>query len=215
MKRALRALIAGLAVVATLATASGAQEREHDRGGRGEGGRSEGPRGEGGRGEGGRGGYAAPAARYGVGAGGGGVVGGRGYGYPPPDGGYRQGYPAQPFPGGGYTRGGYPAGGYPARGYPTPAYAPPGYGAPPRPNSLGAGWSEQQEEARLAVRHGQMAPLGRIIDGIGRRTPGRQLDAGIEYEGGRPVYRVRWMTTHGRRVDFIVDAASGAILGER
>ena len=194
MKHALRALIGGLAVATTLATASGAQEREHDHGGRGEGGRFEGQRGDSGRG-----GYAAPAGRYG---GGGGMGGGRGYGAPPPE-------------GGGYTRGGYPAGGYPGRGYPPPAYAPPPYAAAPRPNSLGAGWSEQQEEARLGVRHGQIAPLSRIIEGIGRRTPGRQLDAGIEYEGGRPVYRVRWMTTNGRRVDFLVDAASGAILGER
>jgi hypothetical protein len=26
---------------------------------------------------------------------------------------------------------------------------------------------------------------------------------------------VRWITARGRRVDFLVDAASGAILGER
>ena len=206
MNHALRALIGGLAVAAALATASGAQEREHDHGGR------EGGRFEGGRGDAGRGGYSAPAGRYG---GGGGVGGGRAYGYPPPESGYRQGFPAQPYPGGAPARGGYPAGGYPGRGYPPPAYAPPPYAPAPRPNSLGAGWSQQQEEARLAVRQGQIAPLGRIIEGIGRRTPGRQLDAGIEYEGGRPVYRVRWMTTHGRRVDFLVDAASGAILGER
>jgi uncharacterized membrane protein YkoI len=69
--------------------------------------------------------------------------------------------------------------------------------------------------ARQGVRHGQMAPLGQVIQGIERRTPGRQLDAGIEYQGQRPVYRVRWMTPQGRRMDFIVDAASGAILSGR
>jgi len=57
-----------------------------------------------------------------------------------------------------------------------------------------------------------MAPLGRIIDGIGRRAPGRPLDAGIEYQDGRAVYRVRWITDRGRRIDYIVDAATGAIL---
>ncbi len=101
---------------------------------------------------------------------------------------------------------------------------PPGFYRPPplrferQPrgaNSLGADWREQQDEARQGVRHGQLAPLGRVIQGIGRRTPGRQLDTGIEYQGGRPVYRVRWVTAHGRRIDYIVDAASGAILGER
>lgn len=82
-------------------------------------------------------------------------------------------------------------------------------------NSLGADWREQQDEARQGVRHGQLAPLGRVIQGIGRRAPGRELDTGIEYQFGRPVYRVRWITVHGRRIDYIVDAASGAILGER
>ncbi|MHB8529747.1 MAG: PepSY domain-containing protein [Caulobacteraceae bacterium] len=65
------------------------------------------------------------------------------------------------------------------------------------------------------MRGGRLAPLGRVIEGIGRRSPGRQLDAGLEYEGGRPVYRVRWMTDRGRRIDYIVDAATGRILGAR
>ena len=60
-----------------------------------------------------------------------------------------------------------------------------------------------------------MAPLGRVIEGIRQRTPGRQLDAGIEYMGDRPVYRVRWMTSNGRRIDYMVDAATGAILSGR
>jgi uncharacterized membrane protein YkoI len=30
--------------------------------------------------------------------------------------------------------------------------------------------------------------------------------------GDRPVYRVRWITTDGRRIDFIIDAVNGAIL---
>ena len=98
-------------------------------------------------------------------------------------------------------------------------YRPPSsgfYRPPPRgANSLGADWREQQDEARQGVRHGQLAPLGRVIQGIGRRAPGRQLDTGIEYRGGRPVYRVRWVTVHGRRIDYIVDAGTGAILGER
>ncbi len=96
-------------------------------------------------------------------------------------------------------------------------YPPPGFerSLPRGANSLGADRREQQDEARQGVRHGQLAPLGRVIQGIGRRAPGRQLDTGIEYQGGRPVYRVRWVTAHGRRIDYIVDAASGAILGER
>ena len=29
---------------------------------------------------------------------------------------------------------------------------------------------------------------------------------------GRPVYRVFWLTVHGRRVDYLVDAQTGVIL---
>jgi hypothetical protein len=83
----------------------------------------------------------------------------------------------------------------------------------PRRDSLGAGWRQQQEEARRAVRSGRFVPLSRVVPNLKRRYPGRQLDAGIEDDWqGRPVYRVRWAATNGRRIDFIVDAQTGAIL---
>jgi len=59
-----------------------------------------------------------------------------------------------------------------------------------------------------------MAPLGQVIDQIRRRSPGRQLDAGLETDvTGRSVYRVRWAGADGRRSDYIVDAETGRILG--
>jgi hypothetical protein len=108
---------------------------------------------------------------------------------------------------------------YPA--YPSaPVYAapPPGaysYAPPPgyAPNSLGAGWGQQQDQARSAVRQGRMMPLGQVMQQIRRGTPGRLLDAGLEPgPDGRPAYRVRWAATGGRRIDFIVDAVTGAIV---
>jgi uncharacterized membrane protein YkoI len=54
--------------------------------------------------------------------------------------------------------------------------------------------------------------LFRVIAEIKRRTPGRTLDAGLEQADGRAVYRVRWAAADGRRIDYIVDAQSGAIL---
>jgi uncharacterized membrane protein YkoI len=85
---------------------------------------------------------------------------------------------------------------------------------PPSPgnDSLGADWGAQQNEAREGVRHGRYAPLGQVIREINKRDPGYELDAGIEQQGGRAVYRVRWASSHGRRIDYIVDALSGAIL---
>lgn len=168
-----------------------------------------------------RGGFRGEPAGRGYGAervepGGYGAPAPRGYGY---EGRPSRGYGYEPAPPREERYGRSPPGYAPPPGYRTPAppyrdgeppYPPSGY----RQNSLGADWREQQEEARAGVREGQMAPLGRVIQGIGRRSAGRPLDAGIEYQGGRAVYRVRWMTAHGRRVDYIVDAASGAILSE-
>jgi len=120
-------------------------------------------------------------------------------------------------------RGG-PYGGYappPYAVYPSePVYSgpPPGayvYTPPPGyvPNSLGADWGQQQDQARNGVRQGRLMPLGQVMDLIKRGTPGRLLDAGLEPgPDGRPAYRVRWAATGGRRIDFIVDAVSGAIL---
>jgi hypothetical protein len=103
--------------------------------------------------------------------------------------------------------------------YPAQRFAPPpGYGPYPSTGSapaFGGQWRDQQEFLRQGVRQGQLAPLGRVIGSIRQRTPGRQLDAGLEYQGPRLVYRVRWMTEQGRRVDYIIDAETGAIVSGR
>lgn len=93
-----------------------------------------------------------------------------------------------------------------------PAGKPTGAPAAPPPNSLGAGWRQQQDEARQGVRGGGLLPLENVLGRIRARAPGRQLDAGLEYQGDRAIYRVRWMTADGRRVDYMIDAHTGAIL---
>ena len=193
--RTLRTLLATACLATALAGAGMAQNRE-DRGGP-----SGPPRGVG------RGEVMAPA--YGRG-------GGRGYEAP------RSGPPA-------YGRGdviyGPPHSGPPVYGrgggvsYPPQRFAPPGsYGPYPSAGSapaFGGQWRDQQEFLRQGVRQGQLAPLGRVIGSIRQRTPGRQLDAGLEYQGPRLVYRVRWITEQGRRVDYIIDAETGAIVSGR
>jgi uncharacterized membrane protein YkoI len=92
------------------------------------------------------------------------------------------------------------------------AFSPLAAAAQPRGDSLGAGWREQQDEARRGVQQGNV-PLAQVIETIRRMTPGRQLDAGLETgPDGRPVYRVRWAATDGRRIDYLVDARTGAII---
>lgn len=81
------------------------------------------------------------------------------------------------------------------------------------PNSLGAGWRpDAQNQARDAVRRGRIVPLGPVLRDLQRRTPGRHLDAGLEQQDGRVVYRIRWVTNDGRRIDYIVDAQNGGVL---
>ncbi len=82
----------------------------------------------------------------------------------------------------------------------------------PAGDSLGADWGTQQDDARAGVRQGRYIPLAQAIEIVRRRSPGHQLDAGIEQWNGRVVYRIRWAADKGRRVDYIVDAVSGAIL---
>jgi len=85
-----------------------------------------------------------------------------------------------------------------------------------QPDSLGADWRRQQGEARAKVKAGSVMPLERVVAEIRRRQPGRLLDAGLETDpDGRTVYRVRWAAADGRRVDFRVDATSGAVLSGR
>jgi hypothetical protein len=135
----------------------------------------------------------------------------------------RQAY-REPGPGPGYAGGRayrnpapYPGAVYP----PGPVYAPPpGYAYPYQPpppgyaaNSLGAQWGQQQDQARSGVRQGGLMPLGQVVQRVNQVARGRILDAGLEPgPDGRPAYRVRWAATGGRRMDFIVDAVTGAIL---
>ena len=80
--------------------------------------------------------------------------------------------------------------------------------------SLGAG-RDDQDQARAAVRAGRLIPLSRIIPMIAARTPGRLLNATVGDQAGRPVYFVQWQKTDGRVVVFVVDAESGAMIGQQ
>ncbi len=98
---------------------------------------------------------------------------------------------------------------YAPRPYP-PAYPPPGaYGS-----GLGGNWRSEQDEVRRAVRDGRHVPLSQAIASVRQRSPGHVLDAGMEPgPEGRTLYRLRWATNDGRRIDYLVDAATGAVVG--
>ena len=84
---------------------------------------------------------------------------------------------------------------------------------PPAGGSLGENWGPQQDQVRARVRSGRAIPLDQATAAVARRIPGRLLDAGLEAgDNGREVYRIRWAAADGRRLDVIVDAATGAVL---
>ncbi len=88
-------------------------------------------------------------------------------------------------------------------------------GPPPAGGSLGENWGPQQDQVRDRVRSGRAIPLSQATAAVAKRVPGRLLDAGLEAgENGREVYRIRWAAADGRRLDVIVDAATGAVLHE-
>jgi hypothetical protein len=118
-----------------------------------------------------------------------------------------------------YERGYPPIGrgpGGPVEGAP-PYAPPPRYVSPPprRPYDAPMGWRAAPRPPPGIEGRQPSASLGWVIQSIQRRSPGRQLDADTDYMDGRPVYRVRWLTVHGRRMDYIVDAETGVILSGR
>jgi len=80
--------------------------------------------------------------------------------------------------------------------------------------SLGAG-RDDQDQARAAVRAGRQIPLTRVIAMIAARTPGQQINTTVGEQGGRPAYFVQWRKTNGGVVVFVVDAETGAMLGQQ
>jgi uncharacterized membrane protein YkoI len=58
-------------------------------------------------------------------------------------------------------------------------------------------------------------PLSRVLASIAQHTPGRHLNTTPGESGGRPAYFVQWQTANGRVMVFIVDACSGAIIGQQ
>lgn len=79
-----------------------------------------------------------------------------------------------------------------------------------RPGEDGRGASEQQQAAR-GVQNGVFVQMAQVSSALNRRTPGEMQDATL-VNGDRPVYRVRWKTSDGKRIDYVIDARTGSVL---
>ena len=58
-------------------------------------------------------------------------------------------------------------------------------------------------------------PLGKVMRQIGRRYPGRALDAQLIERADPPVYRIKWLGEDGKVREITADARTGRILEVR
>ncbi|MGH6943863.1 MAG: PepSY domain-containing protein, partial [Geminicoccaceae bacterium] len=82
--------------------------------------------------------------------------------------------------------------------------------------SPGGGGAAEHGRDQGREQQGEVAPLARVLRAIGQRYPGRALDAQLtERNGGRAVYRIKWLGSDGKVRDVIADARTGRILRVR
>ena len=72
---------------------------------------------------------------------------------------------------------------------------------------------QEQDDAREAVRRGDILPLGGIIESVQNYCPGKFLGARLQRGRDGFSYRVRILRPSGRRVGLVVDAETGAVVG--
>ena len=80
------------------------------------------------------------------------------------------------------------------------------------------GWMNQFSpgQARDSRNQGRTVPLSQIFNNLKQQYGGYQLSADLYDKGnGKSVYEIDWMTGDGRKMHFVVDAQSGAILDRR
>ena len=65
------------------------------------------------------------------------------------------------------------------------------------------------------VQAGDTKPLGAVLSQIGKRYPGRALDARKIERGGAPAYAIKWLGEDGQVREIVADARTGQILDMR
>lgn len=72
------------------------------------------------------------------------------------------------------------------------------------------------DRARQGVAQGKLLPLEVVLANVARQIPGHHIGVDGPYQqGGRWVYRIKWLTPDGRVIIVIADAETGQILGTR
>ena len=75
--------------------------------------------------------------------------------------------------------------------------------------------SSDQDNARNAVKAGNILSLEQILPRVRARFPGQHLDSRLVQAGGHAVYKVKMRMNDGQVKIITVDARTGQILGAR
>ncbi|WP_058553448.1 PepSY domain-containing protein [Thiohalocapsa sp. ML1] len=68
------------------------------------------------------------------------------------------------------------------------------------------------DRARAALARGEVRPLAEILTVVHAAMPGDIVEVELEREHGRWVYELKVITPDGRRLEVLVDAATGTVL---
>lgn len=71
---------------------------------------------------------------------------------------------------------------------------------------------DDHEEARRLRRDDEILPLETIVERAGLGADTRILEVETEFEYGRRVYEIEYVTAGGRVMEVVVDARSGEVL---
>ncbi len=71
---------------------------------------------------------------------------------------------------------------------------------------------DDHERARVLRESARVLPLAEVLERVGRRVPGRLLEAELEEHQGGFVYELEIIGTDGVVREVLVDAANGALL---
>jgi hypothetical protein len=99
------------------------------------------------------------------------------------------------------------------------------FGAFAEPAEARPGWREgigqsfdadrPAERSREVSPDRQRTPLYAVVQRLERRVGGQMLDARVVKGGRGEMYVIKWLTEDGRKIEFLVDAVSGAVLDQR
>ena len=74
--------------------------------------------------------------------------------------------------------------------------------------------SSEQDEAHRAVQGGAIRPLSEILSRLPPGVAGRDRPSKAQAEGRKWVYELRRVDSRGRLSEIVVDATTGAEMGE-